>query len=601
MKRKSFLLRLATAFVALTALIGTACVQSVGGDDDGTVSGDGSSTRMVTISVAGTTSGSSASRAVSRTILPDMTNLGGFSSLKLTGTSARGTTVSEDLTGKLTAEGETAQVELAATYWELILTASKDGKEILRGRQAVDLTNGSQSITFTLGAGDLTTNGTVNITGTYVFHTGVAKYTVGLYQLNTTAETAVSGYEDTVTVSGASDETATAFSFDKSSAYSCPPGEYLFALKLLDSSDNELMMYSDLVIVHPGLCTTASITIADYMTQAPAAPKNFTAELIESSASQSDTDGFYNVVFKWKDNSENEKYFELVLTEYESDGTTEKAHQTFPIGATGDASLAKYVAGSLSAGNETYTLRLPTGRLFDATLKAKTSKGATVYASDSVSRSAVTTASTGYKGYTAATKINLVRRVYDLNGGTLTLGSKNYTGTYYEFSVYDGTNDIPLLAIASPTTLKKTVGAANYSWTEWIDTATNTTATAPAGCTDGSYKAKYPSGTVGYTILGYSDLSASNVTVTGTGVDGTPSSGTVTVKISEKITLEITDTTYTSYSFIIGDKTIDCGSASSYSFTPSASFDASSYLAAAIATASDGTKYSCTFVLKIVK
>lgn len=249
------------------------------------------------------------------------------------------------------------------------------------------------------------------------------------------------------------------------------------------------------------------------MNEPPAKPTDFVAEKIDSSASQTDVDAYYDVRFTWKDESDNETYFELVLKEYDAAGS-EIAHQTFPIKADDDSELARLLGSddSLIAGSETCTLRLPTGRLFDVTIQSKNAMGGL----GEVSRSDSASSNPDYTAYAADVKINLVRRVYNLDGGKLSYKGEAYIGSYYDYNIYDGT-DIPLVEIdGTNDTLIKKVGSTEYIFEAWKDDSTHKVLASdfvPAGFKDGAYTAKYPTNIIKFEVADYKDITTTDIKV----------------------------------------------------------------------------------------
>lgn len=249
------------------------------------------------------------------------------------------------------------------------------------------------------------------------------------------------------------------------------------------------------------------------MNEPPAKPTDFVAEKIDSSASQTDVDAYYDVRFTWKDESDNETYFELVLKEYDAAGS-EIAHQTFPIKADDDSELARLLGSddSLIAGSETCTLRLPTGRLFDVTIQSKNAMGGL----GEVSRSDGASSNPGYTAYASDVKINLVRRVYNLDGGKLSYKGESYIGSYYDYNIYDGT-DIPLVEIdGTNDTLIKKVGSTEYIFEAWKDDSTHKVLASdfvPAGFKDGAYTAKYPTNIIKFEVADYKDITTTDIKV----------------------------------------------------------------------------------------
>ncbi len=608
MKKGIFSSCLKAAAALLLAFAVASCAQSAGGDDEGTVSGSSSGnsaeTRKVSISVAG----DNTSNGPALLILPTVDNDASKYSYKLTGTSARGTTIDMDVV--ITGFNKPVEVELAATYWELTLTAYLGSDAALRGVRAVDLTNGAQDISFTLTPGNIEGGtGSVDVSGTFVLNPNAKRYVVGLYKMNTVTDELVGTAEEQVL-----DGLSNSFSLVQDGY---EPGEYVFKFCLFnDETGGDIISeYSDLIIVNSGIVTKAVIDIPD-LNRVPAAPENFKAVRLNSSVTD-DTDGFYDVEFTWDDKSSNEKYFELVLTEYDTDGVTEKGHQTLPIAADDDTTkpFATYVSGSLNACNEKYTVRLPTGRLFDATLKAKTSRGSQSYASEAVKRTdssggTLADASTGFGTPDATHRINTVRRIYDLNGGTLKLAGETdeKTGIYYQFTVYEGT-DIPLLTIGSVTSggnilsLPIAGSTDTIAFDGWIDTTDGTKVAddyVPAACTDGSYKAKFKSNTVSIAdITGYEDLADGKVAVNGTAVTKN-TAVEVEQKEDQDVELDFKDPTgeFVAYLFKMDGALLSDGSSHICKFSSTA-YDAGLYNMLVIGVASDGTAYSLPFVLNL--
>lgn len=534
MKKRFFSAGLKAAAAVLLACALAACAQSAGDSDDGTVSGTGSSagSRRVSISVAG----NGGSRGgIAKTILPVTSSLlDDYDKIILTGSSAKGTYVNGsaagiDLKGQFDASG-TANVDLDATYWELTLTAYKGDKACLRGVRAIDLTNGTANVEFTLRPGNIDGgNGTVNISGSFTSSAsdiaGAANYKVGLYYRNKKELTAVSGYEETAPVTTPS---AFDFALDKSGSYACPPGEYLFVFQLLDAADNVITQYSDLVIVDSGLCTekTGLLIVDD---DAVAAPNDFAAWLVDGSQSGSS----YQVTFTWDpSDSWNATNFVLQLTEVAADGTpvTGKT-QTFPaqFAGSGESTIAEYVSGSLIAGADSFTVRLPANHLYEATIKARSARGRE---SATVARIAASGTQTGCTGF-GGEYVNQLKRIYNLNGGTYTdADGTAHTGTYNAWYTYTGA-DIALLNKAS---VVKAYGSDTHSCTGWKNSS-GSLATDPAGFTAGSYTAVFPSNTVSATIVNPVDLLATEVTLTpGLGADDK-----VKIAVNEMVNIAVAD------------------------------------------------------------
>ena len=602
MKKRLFSAGLKAAAAVLLACALAACAQSAGDSDDGTVSGTGCSagSRRVSISVAG----NGWSRGgIAKTILPVTSSLlDDYDKIILTGSSAKGTYVNGsaagiDLKGQFDASG-TANVDLDATYWELTLTAYKGDKACLRGVRAIDLTNGTANVEFTLRPGNIDGgNGTVNISGSFTSSAsdiaGAANYKVGLYYRNKKELTAVSGYEETAPVTTPS---TFDFALDKSGSYACPPGEYLFVFQLLDAADKVITQYSDLVIVDSGLCTekTGLLIVDD---DAVAAPNDFAAWLVDGSQSGSS----YQVTFTWDpSDSWNATNFVLQLTEVAADGTpvTGKT-QTFPaqFAGSGESTIAEYVSGSLIVGADSFTVRLPANHLYEATIKARSARGRE---SAVIARTAASGTKTGCTGF-GTERINQLLRIFDLNGGTYTDGDgAAHTGTFYDWKTYKDA-DIALLPLAN---VVKSYGSTDYTCTGWKASGTAGTVytgSAPAGFVAGTYTAVYPSSSVSVTIVGHADLAAGDVTLTGGTADGTDK---YKIASNEALTVAIADSAnrFAGYMITSGNAIVhqEGNSSGSFSYTiPGGTFNPGSYNMHVSGIGNDGYEYSYSFKLLV--
>ena len=592
-KHKIFLLIALLASSLLLALSG--CKMDLfgfGDDDDGTVSGSSSESSMARLTIG--VSGNSSARTIMPAAVTDGSNYG----YKLTGTSSRGTTVEQVLDFS---SDSTVSVSLAKTYWELKLTAYTDsactaGKEVFAGSAAVDLSTGDTSVTFTLSPEGVSGNGTVSLTINYPTNAGVTKYTAGIYELNNSSFGTLTAVQNSsgsdMKTSG--DTSSGSFTFSQTGA---PSGTYLFAVTL-SSATEEIVFYSDVIVIYANRETTGMITInSDLIGTAPTAPATFTASLVNSSASQTDNDSYYNVVFNWTDSSDNEKYFRLVITDLDNSNATE----SYPIASSSNTDeratsdrVTSLVSGSFLPSTTSATLRLPTGRRFEAKIQAVGSK----LDSTETARTAGTS-DTDSTPFAADSTINLVRRVYNLDGGTLKLGTDEYSNVYYQFQTFTGT-DIALIAVDGTTnTLTKT----SSTFKHWQDTATGAEATAPSGCADGSYKAIYDGGfSISYELSQTAELDSSEVVAT----DGTASiiNTSCDVSTAKNITLSVTGT-YSSYEFrryssSTAYTTLYSGTNSSCSFS-STDVDSAPYGFLVIVKETNGSTRSATFYTKFTR
>lgn len=346
-------------------------------------------------------------------------------------------------------ENGTAYVNIAPAKWNLTLTAYSDEArvtEVLSGKQYIDLSNGGDTIKFTLfpsgiekgivifGKND--TEGKFEVS----FNAGatkVAKYSIGLYDKDTDIE--IISPTDDVTLA---ESTSTGTIFKKWEKI--PQGEYNLKVIFYNDTDKIINRYDELVIVAGGTTSERNedLTIEDFLTP-PDAPGNLVAELAGAPIKDHKTnEENYNVVFTWSDNSTNEAGFALTLTEITTDGTSVTGSIYTKTYTTADYNEIRFTDGTLSPNSKTATISLPTGHLFAASIKAVNEAGesAEVYAT---SENNFTTPVTVNTKNTAA--IGCFQVSYFLDGGTLTTDEGTYTGTYYEYATY-GT-DITILEL----------------------------------------------------------------------------------------------------------------------------------------------------------
>ncbi|MDE6773382.1 MAG: hypothetical protein K2J14_01980, partial [Treponemataceae bacterium] len=198
----------AVALITLAAALLAGCSNSMAGGVD-------SSSRMATLSLSVTgipndyaeqfeNSYPAARNASSRSITPDNPYTPDSTELTfyLTGTSETGKKIdgADAIQVTLTKIGDTDEYELSGTSgtitlpsmsWNLVLTAYKDtakAEPVLWGFCSVDLRNGSGTATFKLSPENLTTAGSVKITGKFKPNNNVASYTMGIYKKDSASE-----------------------------------------------------------------------------------------------------------------------------------------------------------------------------------------------------------------------------------------------------------------------------------------------------------------------------------------------------------------------------------------------------------------------------
>ena len=411
-----------------------------------------------------------------------------------------------------------AKIPLEYDTWELTLIAYKDAEHtlpVLKGFRVVDLTNGETLIHFDLKTYDLTTLGEIALSGNFVDEEdAVTKY----YMILKNFETNEIIEERNVAHTGTK-ASPYPFSFTKQNLL---PGTYLFAVKFVkettkdgNSIEEQIGYWSEIVVVDAGNDTTKDDIVIDVIMRKPSVPTNLQALLIEDSKSKDR----YNVKLTWNDESDNEENFVITVKEY-ADETDLVGTEYRLLDETFIENDIR-VSGSLLAGNETCTITLPTGRLFEVVIQAENSIG--------ISEECVrvdATDTTGFIGYKASNKINLMNITYNLNGGKLDLAADlSKSNEYVEYYIYEGTN-IPLLEIKDPE------GAAypkltrnNNPWLRWATPEDPNTPVTTATFKNVYVKAIYDQTfIISYSIEGYEDLARERVIAT---YDDATTQGTV--------------------------------------------------------------------------
>ena len=411
-----------------------------------------------------------------------------------------------------------AKIPLEYDTWELTLIAYKDAEHtlpVLKGFRVVDLTNGETLIHFDLKTYDLTTLGEIALSGNFVDEEdAVTKYVMTLKNFETDAIIEERPVEHT---GNGTDEYP--FTFAKQNLL---PGTYLFAVKFIKETtkdgntvEDQIGYWSEIVVVDAGNDTTKDDILIDVIMRKPSVPTDLQALLIEDSKSKDR----YNVKLTWTDTSDNEENFVITVKEYAD--TTDLVGTEYRLLDETFIENDIRVSGSLLAGNETCTITLPTGRLFEVVIQAENSIG--------ISEECVrvdATDTTGFIGYKASNKINLMNITYNLNGGKLDLAADlSKSNEYVEYYIYEGTN-IPLLEIKDPE------GAAypkltrnNNPWLRWATPEDPNTPVTTATFKNVYVKAIYDQTfIISYSIEGYEDLARERVIAT---YDDATTQGTV--------------------------------------------------------------------------
>ena len=411
-----------------------------------------------------------------------------------------------------------ASIPLEYDTWELTLTAYKDEEKtlpVLKGFRVVDLTNGESIVHFDLKTYDLKTLGEIALSGNFIDEEdATTKYVMILKNFETDEIIEERTVAHTGTGAG-----SYAFSFTKQNLL---PGTYLFAVKFIKEStkngapvEEQIGYWSEIVVVDAGNDTTKDDIEIDVIMRKPAAPTNLQALLIEDSKSKDR----YNVKLTWNDESDNEENFVITVKEYADE--TDLVGTEYRILDETFIENDIRVDGSLLSGNTSCIISLPTGRLFEVVIQAENSIG--------ISEECVrvdATDTTGFIGYKASNKINLMNITYDLDRGQLQLAADlTKTGEYLEYHIYKGT-DITLLEIKDPLGAEyPKLTKNNNPWLRWAYPEDRTTPVTVATFKNVYVKAIYDQTfIISYTIAGYEDLAAARVIAT---YDDTATAGVI--------------------------------------------------------------------------
>ena len=557
----------AVALITIAAALFAGCSNSMAGSVD-----SGTGMAMLSLSATGIPndyaaqfekSYPTAAKAASRSITPDKpfspdaaANPDGTTlTFYLTGTSETGkkldgtdaievvlTKAGDEYTIKKA--GGTADVTLPSMSWNLVLTAYTDGsaktEPVLQGFCSVDLRNGSGTASFKLSPENLTTPGSVKITGEFKPNDNVASYTMGIYK-KTSASESLDETSETYNGDGTTDEEFT---------YNCTsiaPGNYLYKMVFTNADGVITGSFIDTLIVDAGNPLVRDLGTIDVVNKKPGAPTDFAASLVKNSEN---ADGTYQVKLSWKSGG-GETNFEIELTEYTDDGTDDTTATKTIYGmrsmdpATPDT--AKIVlnfqgsdvwagkGGAMTYGDTEAFFKLKLGVVYDVRIRARNYVGTSAATdTDWTVRTAAGTSDTNFEGYAAADKINRMKIEYNLNGGKLkyyNAGSNQYdpdrTTNFTEYKTWTGT-DLPLITIGTASPAHQlTKGTSPF--TKWLDNAGNP-------ITESDYKNLSVTADFGSSVEGSAsmadekkDVELDDITVTyGSTTSGTAASVTLT-------------------------------------------------------------------------
>ena len=499
------------ALITIAAALFAGCSNSMAGSVDGDY-------QMATLSLSATgipndyaaqfeKSYPTAAKAVSRSITPNKpfspdaaANPDGTTlTFYLTGTSETGKKLdgTDAIEVELTKAGDEyaikakdggVDVTLPSMSWNLVLTAYTDGsaktEPVLQGFCSVDLRNGSGTASFKLSPENLTTPGSVKITGKFKPNDNVASYTMGIYKKTSASEKIDEAAGPALVGDGTVDED---FSY---TCGSVDPGSYLYKMVFKNADGTITGSFIDTLIVDAGNPLVRDLGTIDVVNKKPGAPTDFAASLEEGSEN---ADGTYRVKLSWE-SGKGETNFEIELTEYKDDGTTEATG--FPK-IYGMASMDKDAngdpidhvidfqgsdvwagkGGAMTYGDTEAFFKLKLGVLYEVRIRARNYVGTSSESATEVWTPRVAGSdTTGFKAYGvgASEKINRLKIEYNLNGGTLKYhnGSTHETKTvnFTEYKTWAG-SALPLLVIdnddANTTSHKLMKGTSPFA--NWLD------------------------------------------------------------------------------------------------------------------------------------
>ncbi|MDY6396503.1 MAG: hypothetical protein SPL22_02135 [Treponema sp.] len=609
---------------AAAALMFASCSNISEGDSASYYSKNGASAKAEKTLVA-TVNGITSIEAVqsqvaSRTVLPEPQAIEAGLVYVLEGKSSIGGKIdAKSVTVEAGATAGTGNVKISfpdTSIWELTLTAYKDSADasaathvqekeysapntangaaagstvkkyaynpVLTATTEVSLVAGTPTIIFNMNVKGLETPGTVAIGANpsddskkagFVY-TGnsvkITHYEIALYDRISGAAILNKAEQSVAATTGKVPVTVSAgtvdFSADSTSLANVAPGEYVLGVTFYNrynEVDYQVGFWSDYVVVAPGQTTTFSELITG-IDEKPAAPENFTAELVANS----EVNGTFLAKLTWEDKATNENNYEIDLYEVNDDAAkTELTVETIKTAANAtklatlgfsshydadtvesdkivdfkDGSLY-YGGGSLFASSEEATLKLDTGKLYEVVIRAVKSANDK---SDDVARTAT-------EDFTAANHINRVRISYITAPYTIKVGSKEGQ-QYVTYDTFKG-DEIALLADAEndfTLSYKGTdVPAANFKG--WISAADGESSVSAAIYKNVSVLADIAIdfdatlGTYSYSTDVTSDFVAlksftNSTDSTGTAVVVTKNVATVNAKANERLTVSAVD------------------------------------------------------------
>ena len=512
--------RFLTGIIALSAIILFSCNNFAGGKvfEKGNAFVSGEKT-LLTISIDKMLTSAQRNALINENIMPSpwtTTSAGGLYFV-LTGSKTSGgdneITANNTFTyAQLT--GGTASILLDSTTWYLTLTAYTEAAHtniaLVSSQEDIDLTGGAPStpLSFTMKA-PASTNaaGSANITLEFIKPDKLKKIVYGLYGagLPTSELVADSVVSDPIiTVADMDSLTAVNAGINKYkveySKSSVKAGKYYFNAIFYGNGNQIICFYSDTIQIDGGNDTAKTISLSENAFNKPAVkPTSLTVSYSYNDstdnayaamkpaelASGNSADSNFYATFTWNDVSDNETGFELVVTDITDEDTPSSVSYTTSTNTNG------VVKGSLAASSTSATIKLDTGKVYTAKIRATNT---------------FTPAASTDSDYTACSSdaINLFTVTYNLTSGKVQKanGDTNATAdTVVSYVIPYNKSSTTQSLLSDNTADYPFVFRTNYTFINWKN-ASNTVVTAiPADNTENLVLSAYWQSRLGVSIV----------------------------------------------------------------------------------------------------
>lgn len=512
--------RFLTGIIALSAIILFSCNNFVGGKvfEKGNTPVSSEKT-LLTISIDKMLTSAQRNALINENIMPSpwtTTSAGGLYFV-LTGSKASGG--DNEITANNTFSyaqltGGTASILLDSTTWYLTLTAYTEAAHtniaLVSSQTEIDLTGGAPSnpLSFTMKVPTESTNatGSANITLEFIKPDNLTKIVYGLYGAGLPTSEAVDASvvsEPTVADEDMDSLTAVNAGINKYkveySKSSVKAGKYYFNAIFYGNGNQIICFYSDTIQIDGGNDTAKTITLSENAFNKPAVkPTSLTVSYSYNDstdnayaamkpaelASGELADSNFYATFTWNDVSDNETGFELVVTD--------TANPTTPVTYSANSAVTDgVVKGSLAASSTCATIKLDTGKVYTAKIRA-TNTFSPAASTDS--------------DYTACSSdaINLFTVTYNLISGKVQKanGDTNATAdTVVSYVIPYNKSSTTQSLLSDNTADYPFVFRTNYTFINW-ENASNTVVTAiPADNTENLVLSAYWQSRLGVSIV----------------------------------------------------------------------------------------------------